>query len=249
MLRSKIGRNDPCPCKSGRKFKKCHGRPAPLVAAEIKNNLDNAVRCVRPMFCKSAVQGHELFGGGSGFLVRASGAIWIATAAHVLRDKDYLDLAVPRLIPHGTGPIEAFFHPVGLVGVKSDDPEDTAGFDVVMIRTDEHEHPDALDLERPSFLAPLENANRGAIVRLAGFPRCLDNSIDGPARKARIQLFWADGEYDEPTSSQFLHRFTITDTGKVTDLDGMSGGPLFYVQDAQYFFAGVVVRAATLARN
>ena len=23
----KIGRNDPCPCGSGRKYKKCHGRP------------------------------------------------------------------------------------------------------------------------------------------------------------------------------------------------------------------------------
>lgn len=23
--RAKIGRNDPCPCKSGRKFKRCHG--------------------------------------------------------------------------------------------------------------------------------------------------------------------------------------------------------------------------------
>jgi uncharacterized protein len=26
---SSVGRNDPCPCNSGRKFKKCHGRPAP----------------------------------------------------------------------------------------------------------------------------------------------------------------------------------------------------------------------------
>jgi uncharacterized protein YecA (UPF0149 family) len=24
----KIGRNEPCPCGSGMKFKKCHGRPA-----------------------------------------------------------------------------------------------------------------------------------------------------------------------------------------------------------------------------
>ncbi len=24
----KVGRNDPCPCGSGRKFKVCHGRPA-----------------------------------------------------------------------------------------------------------------------------------------------------------------------------------------------------------------------------
>lgn len=25
---AKVGRNDPCPCASGRKFKKCHGGPA-----------------------------------------------------------------------------------------------------------------------------------------------------------------------------------------------------------------------------
>ena len=25
---SKIGRNDPCPCGSGKKFKKCHGAAA-----------------------------------------------------------------------------------------------------------------------------------------------------------------------------------------------------------------------------
>jgi uncharacterized protein YecA (UPF0149 family) len=24
-LRGKVGRNDPCPCGSGRKYKKCHG--------------------------------------------------------------------------------------------------------------------------------------------------------------------------------------------------------------------------------
>lgn len=29
MLRSATGRNDPCPCGSGRKFKKCHGGPNP----------------------------------------------------------------------------------------------------------------------------------------------------------------------------------------------------------------------------
>ncbi len=29
---AKVGRNDPCPCGSGKKYKKCHGQPgaAPL---------------------------------------------------------------------------------------------------------------------------------------------------------------------------------------------------------------------------
>jgi preprotein translocase subunit SecA len=31
----KIGRNDPCPCGSGKKYKKCHGRPgAPPLPSE-----------------------------------------------------------------------------------------------------------------------------------------------------------------------------------------------------------------------
>ena len=31
--RPKVGRNDPCPCGSGRKFKRCHGdRPLPSKA-------------------------------------------------------------------------------------------------------------------------------------------------------------------------------------------------------------------------
>ena len=25
MMESKVGRNDPCPCGSGKKYKKCHG--------------------------------------------------------------------------------------------------------------------------------------------------------------------------------------------------------------------------------
>lgn len=33
----KIGRNDPCPCKSGRKYKKCHGQSqnSPLTSASV----------------------------------------------------------------------------------------------------------------------------------------------------------------------------------------------------------------------
>jgi hypothetical protein len=30
IRREKIGRNDPCPCGSGKKYKKCHGAPVPV---------------------------------------------------------------------------------------------------------------------------------------------------------------------------------------------------------------------------
>jgi len=34
---SKIGRNDPCPCGSGKKYKKCHGMPgAPPLGSEAR---------------------------------------------------------------------------------------------------------------------------------------------------------------------------------------------------------------------
>ncbi|MGD1157569.1 MAG: preprotein translocase subunit SecA [Terriglobia bacterium] len=36
IRREKIGRNDPCPCGSGKKYKKCHGAAAPAAAAATK---------------------------------------------------------------------------------------------------------------------------------------------------------------------------------------------------------------------
>ena len=36
IRREKIGRNDPCPCGSGKKYKKCHGAAAPVGAAPAK---------------------------------------------------------------------------------------------------------------------------------------------------------------------------------------------------------------------
>jgi hypothetical protein len=36
IRREKIGRNDPCPCGSGKKYKKCHGAAVPVAAAPAK---------------------------------------------------------------------------------------------------------------------------------------------------------------------------------------------------------------------
>jgi hypothetical protein len=36
IRREKIGRNDPCPCGSGKKYKKCHGAAVPVVAGASK---------------------------------------------------------------------------------------------------------------------------------------------------------------------------------------------------------------------
>ncbi|MDN3508378.1 MAG: SEC-C metal-binding domain-containing protein [Simkaniaceae bacterium] len=37
----KVGRNDPCPCGSGKKFKKCHGKQSsarPIIATQIDSS-------------------------------------------------------------------------------------------------------------------------------------------------------------------------------------------------------------------
>jgi hypothetical protein len=43
IRREKIGRNDPCPCGSGKKYKKCHGAATAAVpAATAKPNRPSA---------------------------------------------------------------------------------------------------------------------------------------------------------------------------------------------------------------
>ena len=54
---AKIGRNDPCPCKSGLKHKKCHGDPVKIMqvkhAAEVAiNHLIQNERIRKGIICK-----------------------------------------------------------------------------------------------------------------------------------------------------------------------------------------------------
>ncbi len=54
---AKIGRNDPCPCKSGLKYKKCHGDPVKIAmvkhAAEVAmNHLIQNERIKKGIICK-----------------------------------------------------------------------------------------------------------------------------------------------------------------------------------------------------
>jgi preprotein translocase subunit SecA len=43
-----VGRNDPCPCGSGRKYKNCHGRPQAAVAAGGGNGQAGQGQAPRP---------------------------------------------------------------------------------------------------------------------------------------------------------------------------------------------------------
>lgn len=43
----KIGRNDPCPCRSGLKFKKCHGGPLAQIPGNLKEAQVKACQRIR----------------------------------------------------------------------------------------------------------------------------------------------------------------------------------------------------------
>jgi preprotein translocase subunit SecA len=38
-VEKKVGRNDPCPCGSGKKYKHCHGKPGTQAGAEANPNV------------------------------------------------------------------------------------------------------------------------------------------------------------------------------------------------------------------
>src|SRR5260221_105432 len=50
-MSNKVGRNDPCPCGSGKKYKRCHGgsasQPAAMGEAELKEEMDKWLKRVQ----------------------------------------------------------------------------------------------------------------------------------------------------------------------------------------------------------
>jgi hypothetical protein len=47
-IRNRIGRNEPCPCGSGGKFKRCHGRgPSSTIVPEVKHMIDTGEAPIR----------------------------------------------------------------------------------------------------------------------------------------------------------------------------------------------------------
>lgn len=49
---SKVGRNDPCPCKSGKKYKKCCGKGFSLSQKEIKPLTGKTQNAVSGLFSR-----------------------------------------------------------------------------------------------------------------------------------------------------------------------------------------------------
>lgn len=79
--------NDPCPCGSRRQFKDCHLHdPSLALAIGVDAEMNEiGARCIRRMLFLTGADGYEIAGEGTCFLVKADGALWIATAKHVLR--------------------------------------------------------------------------------------------------------------------------------------------------------------------
>jgi hypothetical protein len=143
------------------------------------------------------------------------------------------------------------FSTVSVLYPEGGDPDDTEWKDLALIRIEPGKRPfHYVDLdEQPP--APLEQATFDDAIRIFGFPRALDSSIDYTARKIQLQSLGVDGAYWGRTSSTFVHAAIFDTFGKVDDLDGMSGGPAFYARpgSGKYYFAGVVITGGVQAKR
>lgn len=66
------GRNDPCPCGSGRKFKKCCGAVIPVVDARGRRTCGECTACCDG-WVEGTIRGHEMKSGVRCFFVGAGG--------------------------------------------------------------------------------------------------------------------------------------------------------------------------------
>jgi len=57
-----VGRNDPCPCGSGLKYKKCHGNVIPVVAAAPARACGECTACCDG-WVKGTIEGHDMYPG------------------------------------------------------------------------------------------------------------------------------------------------------------------------------------------
>ncbi len=236
-----------CYCGSGKRYKRCHG----AVRGSTAENLDDIREAVRPVFAASNdVPGCPINFGGSCCIVAYRGDPWIVTARHVLRARG----AEPHEI---RVPVEAlpgvltFFETRSCLWPVDQREPDAEWLDLTFIRIERGQKPFAyVDLDDEP-IAELERATFDDAIRVYGYPLALDSGIDYEGRRVQLEAFGVDGAYWGATSSRFVHRATFTNFGKVTDLNGMSGGPAFYARpgSGEYRFAGIVITGSVLSRR
>ncbi len=191
-------------------------------------------------------QEYPHFTGGTSFLVRRVGRLWLVTAKHALQDKSLENLCVPwNLDTHDVLPLERVFLPT------SKDLEDNAFTDLAVFAVAPTRQPPkhvALNLETVDWVKRFADVRAGDDVLFAGFPReSLDNDVDYDAHRISRQRFLAQAKYVEPAESKHLHRVQVTQMGKVTTLQGMSGSPVFLrpqTRPSGWSFAGVLLRGS-----
>jgi hypothetical protein len=237
--------NDRCPCGSGLKFKRCHRGSGALLPPRPINAIKRigAVwECVRPLFLDTGDPRYPLRRNGSCFFVTYRGDLWGVTARHALDNQPAYDARFLRRTDEKT---PRFFRMTEELHPLHHDAHDNAWLDMVLVRSsDPPEDTLVIDLDTTE-LAPLEDATADDYVRIVGHPDVLGTGIAYPNHDIHISFFSADGKYDGPSESNFLHLARFEDFGKVTNLNGMSGGPAFLVREnVTWWFAGVVVRGS-----
>jgi hypothetical protein len=195
-----------------------------------------------------SVTDHEAFPyfwGGTCFLVRCVGRLWLLTAKHALKDKPLEKLCVPwNLETHDVLPLTRVFFPT------SKDAEDDAFADLALFAVAATRYPPqhmSLNLATVNWVKRFSEVRAGDDVVFAGFPKeSLQNEVDYAALRISRQRFLAKAKYLEPAESKYLHRAQVTEMGKVTTLNGMSGSPVFLrpATRAGWSFAGVLLRGS-----
>jgi hypothetical protein len=211
-----------------------------------QDSLQAQLEAVLPLGCVTSDEEYPYFTGGTCFLVRCLGRMWLVTAKHALKDKPLEELCVPwNLDTHDVLPLRRVFLP------SSKNPEDDAFADLAVFAVALTRHPPqhtALNLGTVDWVKRFAEVRSGDDVLFAGFPReSLDNVVDYSARRISRQRFVAQAKYIEPAESKYLHRVQVTELGKVTTLQGMSGSPVFLRPQTctgGWSFAGVLVRGS-----
>ena len=237
--------NDICPCGTGKKFKRCHRDASAEERRELGDaaTLDHALASARPLLIDTGMPEWPLMRSGSCMLVTFRKDLWIVSTAHAFKNfQSTPDRArVPWNIGGGT------LRPLRITGEyvsPRDDSDDTVWSDFVVIRCAERAPRwwKLLDLDCAD-LADLDHATGRDWLRAFGFANAMGNEVDCQAGRVVVSACSFDGKYAGPTESKRVHAIALPSTGVVNDVNGMSGGPVFYTRQANeaWVFAGILV--------
>jgi hypothetical protein len=215
--------------------------------------LTELLECAKPLLFEDGWQDYEYSGGGTFFLAKYERRFYGITAQHCLRGRD--KNAIRLMLDEEAPSSEKFMQLRSVHELNDPDtgPEDYS--DVALLRIDEAELTDGQRVsERFLKLDKIRNQrvllDPGEKLVTRGFPNSL-GAIDYDRRKIRVQALTFDGLYAGRTDASRVHRFQFSDSTGVTDLNGMSGSPVFVLrqteQGLRYLFGGMIIQGSTTA--